>query len=119
MPGLRARTDGPCRRGCVPPERERVVGVVVVVQGEADLLQVVDALRPAGGLARRLDGGQEQGDQHGDDRDDHQQLDQGEGRTDDVSWDLSRACDLGEGTWGRSLDGADVLAAGTGVHVHI
>ena len=58
--------------------REGVVDVVVVVQGEADLLQVVDALRPPGRLARRLDGGQEQGDQHGDDGDDDQQLDQRE-----------------------------------------
>ena len=52
--------------------------VVVVVQGDAELLQVVDALGATGGLAGRLDGGQEQGDQDGDDRDHHQQLDQRE-----------------------------------------
>ena len=40
--------------------REGLVGLVVVVQGQADLLQVVDALRPPGRLARRLDGGQQQ-----------------------------------------------------------
>jgi len=48
------------------------------VHPQADLLQVVDALRPPRGLARRLDGRQEQGDQHGDDRDHHQKLDQRE-----------------------------------------
>jgi hypothetical protein len=54
------------------------VDLVVVVEGEADLLQVVDAPGPPRRLARRLDGGQQQGDQDGDDRDDHQQLDQRE-----------------------------------------
>ena len=61
-----------------PPERERAVGVVVVVQGQADLLEVVDALGAAGGLAGRLHGRQQQADQDGDDRDHHQQLDQRE-----------------------------------------
>ncbi len=58
--------------------REGAVGTLVVVQGQADLLQVVDALRAAGRLRGRLDGGEQQGDQDGDDRDHHQQLDQGE-----------------------------------------
>ena len=35
--------------------REGVVGGVVVVHGQADLLEVVDALRPAGRLARLAD----------------------------------------------------------------
>ena len=48
------------------------------MQGEADLLQIIDALRPTGGLAGGLDGGQQQGDQDRDDRDHDQQLDQGE-----------------------------------------
>ena len=52
---------------------------MVVVQGDADLLQVVRALGAAGRLAGGLDGGQEQGDQHGDDGDDDQKLDQREG----------------------------------------
>ena len=56
-------------------------GALVVVQGEADLLEVVDALGTPGRLARRLHGGQQQGDQHGDDRDDHQQFDQREAST--------------------------------------
>jgi hypothetical protein len=51
---------------------------MVVVQCQADLLQVVDALASPGCLARRLHGGQEQGDQHRDDRDDNQQFDQRE-----------------------------------------
>ena len=55
--------------------------LVVVVDRQAELLQVVDALGPPGGLAGRLDGGQQQGDQDGDDRDDHQQLDQRERAT--------------------------------------
>src|SRR5205814_414608 len=58
--------------------RERLVGVVVVVQGQADLLQVVLALGPHGGVADLLDGRQEQADQDGDDRDDDEQLDQRE-----------------------------------------
>src|SRR5262249_17862724 len=36
----------------------------------------VDTLGAAGGLARRLHGGEQESDQHGDDRDDDQQLDQ-------------------------------------------
>ena len=66
------------------------LGVVVVVHREAELLEVVDALRAPGGLAGGLDGRQQQGDQDRDDRDHDQQLDQGEtarrsrGRTDEV-----------------------------------
>ena len=39
------------------------------MDGQAELLEVVDALRPPGRLARRLHGGQQQGDQDRDDRD--------------------------------------------------
>ena len=46
--------------------------VVVVVERQAELLEIVDALGTAGGLAGRLHGGQQQGDQDGDDRDDDQ-----------------------------------------------
>ena len=56
--------------------RQALAGVEVVVQRQADLLEIVAALRSPRGLARRLDGGQEQGDEHADDRDDHQQLDE-------------------------------------------
>ena len=54
------------------------MGVVIVVHRQADLLQVVGALHPAGRLARRLHGRQQQGDQHADDRDHDEQFDQGE-----------------------------------------
>ena len=61
-----------------PAGREAADGVVVVVHGQADLLQVVDALRPAGGLPRRLDRREQEGDQDRDDGDDDEQLDQRE-----------------------------------------
>src|SRR5262249_14812974 len=51
---------------------------VIVVDGQAELLQVVDALRPARRLAGRLHGRQQQGNQDGDDGDDDQKLDQRE-----------------------------------------
>ena len=50
----------------------------VVVDGQADLLHVVDALGAAGRLAGRLHGWQEQRDQDGNDGDDDQQFDEGE-----------------------------------------
>ena len=43
---------------------EMAVGVVVVVHRQGDLLEVVDALRPPGGLARRLHRREQQRDQH-------------------------------------------------------
>jgi hypothetical protein len=49
------------------------------VQGEALLLEVVGVLRPGGGLADLLDGGEQQADQDRDDGDDDEQLDQREG----------------------------------------
>ena len=51
------------------------------MQGEPDLLQVVHALDPPRRLAGRLNGRQQQGDQDGDDRDHHQELDQREAGT--------------------------------------
>jgi len=51
------------------------------VQGQSDLLEVVDALGATRGLAGSLDRGQKQGDQDGNDRDDDKELDQGEGST--------------------------------------
>jgi hypothetical protein len=57
----------------------RVVGeaafdVVEVVCGQADLPQVVGALHSPGSFAGRLHRGEQQGDQHADDRNDHQQF---------------------------------------------
>ena len=60
------------------PHREGLVLVVIVLGGQADLLEVVRALGTSRRLAGGLDGGQEQRDQDGDDRDHHQQLDQRE-----------------------------------------
>jgi len=51
------------------------------VHAQADLLQVIDALRPPGRFARGLHGGEQQRDQDRDDGDDHQELDQGEAAT--------------------------------------
>jgi hypothetical protein len=72
------------RRAVVPgprrdvPRRQRLVHVVVVVQGQADLLEIVRAARPPGGFPRLLNGGQQQRDQDRDNRDHHQQFNQGE-----------------------------------------
>jgi hypothetical protein len=48
------------------------------VQAQADLLAVVLALNAGGRFADLLDGGDEQADEDGDDRDHHQQLNQRE-----------------------------------------
>src|SRR5437879_4641171 len=60
----------------VPLPRHDAAGVVVVGHGQAELLQVVTALGPRGRLANFLNGGQQQTDQHGDNRDDDEQLDE-------------------------------------------
>src|SRR5205807_4940018 len=62
-----------------PGVRQFRVGVVVVVEGQPDLLKVVLATHAGGRLADLLHGGQQQADQNGDDGDHHQQLDQREG----------------------------------------
>lgn len=51
---------------------------MVVVQPQADLLEVVDALRTPGGFAGGLHRGQQQGDQDRDDRNHDEQFDEGE-----------------------------------------
>src|SRR5262249_23670515 len=56
-----------------------LVGVVVVVHRQGHLAQVVGAGGAGGGRAHLLHSGQEQADEHGDDGDDHQQLNQREG----------------------------------------
>src|SRR5919198_1519086 len=52
--------------------------VVVVVERQADLLEVIRALHAIRRLADLLDGGQEQANEDRDDGDDDEQLDQGE-----------------------------------------
>ena len=42
------------------------------------LFEIIGALQAAGSLSRGLNGGQQEGDQNADDRDDNQQFDQGE-----------------------------------------
>ena len=54
---------------------------MVVVQRQPDLLQVVDALGTTGRLAGRLNRRQQQGDEHRNDRDHHEQFDQGKTAT--------------------------------------
>ena len=58
--------------------RQYKVDVVVVLDCQAQLLEVVGTLDAPGRLAGRLDGGKQQGNQYGDDCDHHQQFDQGE-----------------------------------------
>src|SRR5262249_53153432 len=53
-------------------------GALEVVGGQGDLLEVVLALHAGGGLADLLDGGQQQTNQDGDDRDHDEQFDQRE-----------------------------------------
>ncbi len=48
------------------------------MHGQPDLLEVVAALHPAGPLANALHGGEQNRDQESDDRDHHEQLDEGE-----------------------------------------
>ena len=48
----------------------------MIQQRQADLLQVVRALRTPGSLAGRLNSRQQQGNQHANDRDHDQQLDE-------------------------------------------
>ena len=48
-------------------------------------MQMALAIHAAGGLACSLNGGQQERQQDGDETDDHQQLDQGEGRADAIT----------------------------------
>ena len=54
---------------------------MVTVQGDSDLLEIVDALHPPRGFTSRLDRREKQRDQHGDDRDHDRKLDQGNAAT--------------------------------------
>jgi hypothetical protein len=62
-----------------------LVAVVIVVHGDPQLLQIVLAGRPVGGLAHLLDGGDKQPDQDRNDRNHHQQFNQREARASEES----------------------------------
>jgi hypothetical protein len=64
------------RSGLVLAGRQAVVGTLEIMQGQTDLFQMVDALRPPSRLAGGLHRGQQQRDQHTDNRNHDQQLDQ-------------------------------------------
>jgi len=53
--------------------------IVIVVQGQADLFEVIGAFDPSRGPTNALDRGKEQAHQHRDDGDHDEQFDQGEG----------------------------------------
>jgi len=63
-----------------PTRRQDPVGVVIVMQRQADLLEVVRTSRPARRFPRRLHRREQQCGQNADNRDHHQQLDQRERR---------------------------------------
>ena len=62
-----------------PPRRKPSFGRVVVVHRQAQLLEIVAARTPPSGFTGRLHRREEQADQRGDDRDHHQQFNEGEG----------------------------------------
>ncbi len=77
--------------------------IMIVVQGQAHLLEIVLALGAAGRLARLLHSRQQQGNQDRDDRDHDEQLNQGEPRLplrQLVRFDLG--CDMGFSSWKQS-----------------
>ena len=55
--------------------REAEIGVRIVMEGQANLLEVVETLQPPRGFASRLHGRQQQRNQDPDDRHDHQKFD--------------------------------------------
>ena len=60
------------------PGREAAVRRFVIVKGQTNLLEIVFALTPTRRFASLLHGRQEQRDQDGDNRDDHEQFNQSE-----------------------------------------
>ena len=74
----RMHRPGVARRGIDPGGWEPAVRPFVVVQRQADLLEVVRALDARRRLADLLHGRQQEADQDGDDGNHHQQLDERE-----------------------------------------
>ena len=73
---------GRCRYGgSVGGVGKDVVHATIIVDGEADVVQVAGALNLGGAVAHLLHGRKKEADQDGDDGDDHQQLDQRKGGT--------------------------------------
>src|SRR6516225_128005 len=66
--------------------RELLKGVVIIVHGQSNLLEIVLALHAVGGFANLLHGGQQQAYQDGNDGNHHQQLDQGEAPARPPTW---------------------------------
>ncbi len=60
----------------IPCRRAHAVRPLIIVNGDADLFEIVVALSPPRGFASRLNSGEQQRNQHRDDRDDDQQFDQ-------------------------------------------
>src|SRR5262245_28253094 len=80
------------------------IGVVIIVGGLADLLEVVGTLDPAGSLADLLHRWHKETDQDGDNSDDDQQLDQREAAPRDSPQELTHGCTslVGRDGWWRS-----------------
>ena len=76
-PGAVAGREYRVDRG-VHARRIQAEGGFVIVDGEAELLEVVLALRPGGGLAHLLNRREQQSNQDGDDGDDDEQFDERE-----------------------------------------
>ena len=70
--------SGPSSRAIGPllARREGIVGVVVIVQREPQLLEIIGTLHATGRLASCLDGWKKQSDENADDGDHHQQFHQ-------------------------------------------
>ena len=66
--------------GRTVPGRKAVTRVVVVVEGECELLDAVLAIEPSRRGPHLLHRGEHEPDQDRDDRDDDEELDEGEGR---------------------------------------
>ena len=62
-------------------QRKPGIGIVVIMDRQPDLFQVVGALGAPSGFASLLNCGQQQGDQHRDNRDHHQKFNQRESRS--------------------------------------
>ena len=77
VPAARDLRGRGCRSGG-RGQRQSPLGVEVIVDAEAELLEIVAAGRPAGGLPGCLDRWQQQADEGADDRDHDQEFHEGE-----------------------------------------